>query len=207
MAALAALVLSGCFAFSGIKYSETKIAVGDKTVATVETIPSFTEPASDYVFFLIGLPDDGSVQSLSSGRKFDVKEKFGSAPRPLGVDTPLKNFVLANESCDPFTTANFPDHTFIVVRTPNPVNDRGKPGRKATSKLPFKQVDPAETTPAQVIVAPGFWSDDGDGVPEPAFSDFIGCTGGGASAVYVEPVTTPKRSDIQKMKEKYFGNN
>jgi hypothetical protein len=193
---MAALVFSGCFTFAGINWSALKLRPGDKTVATVFTRPAgkttgFPSPSHrDYVFFWVGLPLDSSsqpaLQLLSQGRRFDVTKKFGNHPRKLVSDNQLRDYFVNNGECGDFPTDS--DHAYRVVRTVSEVFDKRKPGARAVSKLPFKQVsllDPNFFNQGIVTVAAGFWNDDGDGVPESSDDD-LGCEGGAESFLFMK---------------------
>ena len=180
----AGLALSGCATWflAGASLSEVRLKPGKKTVLTVGTHPMAIKDTEirSYPFFLLALPDDGSVVPANP-RRFDVKGKFTRRGLPLTPNTELRDYLLANyEECGSIPLDN-PDTTYRVFSTSRRVNDKRKPQLKAVSKLGIRQGSLASSPFSQVGIAVGSadLNNDGD------HGDSV-CTGGASLALYTK---------------------
>jgi hypothetical protein len=204
LAGAAVMAFSGCFTFVGIDYTKSKMKPGDTTKVTVTSIPASTTAQRGYFFLFIGTPNDNSLVAKANGAQFDLKGNY-KGPKPLRNDDALRDEIVSEGSCGSFNLSDFPNSTFKTLRTNNPVKDQGTPQDEQVSQ--FKADDAGLFTsvpPTQVLVATGYWNDDGDGIPESG--DTITCTGGSISGLYLKPDTNPKRSDYRALARKYGVN-
>ena len=227
-AGLAALALSGCYSFSGITLSKTKLKPGHGKTASTSNVKVRSFPApippdlshgsgGDVFFLLMGVPDDGAADGASdnslrpSGGKFDVSGTFFNHPIPLRPNTDLRDALVSEGGCGQYNVSPLPynNMTFSVFATKNRVKDNGSPAKQTTATARFKQVrlasanDPtADGNPATLLIATGVWDDDGDGIPETS-DDSIDCTGGADARLMRKFEPEAKRELRKQLRAKY----
>ena len=210
LATMAALVLAvalgGCFGFAGLKLSKYKLKpdAGEKSraTATITVIPPLSTefkggigiPPTDQFFVLVAPPDDGSVVLPQRGRVFDPKGEFGPrGGRPLVRDDEMRDAVFSEGECEPAGTS--PDG-FLLFRTAQRVNDRGRVGVPTVAKLPMKQVARADTfTPGLDVFTGAFFDEDGDRSWDSG--ERLECSGGGFHFVAFKQVESPTPRDAR----------
>ncbi len=186
MAALAAMVMSGCFALRGFKWERAYVVQGNKVMAnlTLRPAPSELGEQKDYPFVLVGLQerdDEPGVSDLSVGlyRKFDTGTNFGQKPKNLIKDAALRDLLLQDDQCaeNGWSTTQATGMVWTALRLENPINDRGDPLKTATTRIAIKAANDAEATVQEAVFISGAWLDvgnPGDGVPA---SGEVRCTG------------------------------
>ena len=204
-----ALLLSSClFSIKGFSVSRRTIGPGDKAVLTFKLYPTFNSTtnlkAVPFIVFtqLEILP---VMNFPSTGRRFDIKENFGGAPRPLVVDNGLRDYMVNGDGCGGYDEITSDGSVVHVFRTENPVNVKNKVNKVALTKVPMKMPNGADMTdiPAVPYTAiMGLWQDDPEagtpGSPDP--EDSIQCYSALHSDFANEVPTEPEeaRADLKK---------
>jgi hypothetical protein len=215
-AAITALAFSGCYNFSGVTLSKTKLkpghgkAHGSSSVSKVKVYsvpaPNPKTPQTSIFFLLIGVPDDGdnpgpADNSLKpSAGKFDVTGKFFNRPIPLHRNNDLRDFLVSDGGCGEFDFSQAPwsNMNFAVFASRHALRDDGSPAKQAVTTAKIKQVrravpnDELDINPSPVLIATGGWADDGDDTPDS--DDFITCGGGADVAVFRKGANINKAS-------------
>lgn len=186
--ALVAVLMSSCFALRGFKWSKASVVQGTKVVAILDLRPHGTSGVKDRPFVLIGTQLDSSDETdfnVVNPLKFAVNGTFGG-PRELSKDNALRNTALASGGCDidGFDPGEATGLSWTAVRTGPEVNDKGKIGKSAITKIGIKAHNDASTGTRRFAFISGRWNDDDDGIPE---SGEISCTGVIVTTLPVRP--------------------
>ena len=188
---VAALVLSGCYVFSGLTTSKTTLKPSRTSTINVKSYGvGDPQEARDVFFLLLNLPDNGSPGDLTDDPLNAIRGKFDTSgviyrrPKPLRPNAALRDFLIGEGSCGDFNFADAPWDRWVVLATERRVRQTS-PRRQVNSQYLLKQVRFNESiNPLALITAVGAWDDDGDGVPEPGSGGFpptpseVSCNGG-----------------------------
>jgi hypothetical protein len=183
LGAVVILLFSSCFALRGFRWSAHKIVRGGGKVVALLSLyphgnPTFNTSRTDRVFILVVFPDDTDTGEADTDwrvvnpKVFDFNRNFGPR-RTLVRDDDLENMILT-QYCTEITAD---PATVVVFRTQGIVDDRGRIGKEALTKLGVKAnaTTNINSVENRIQFWSGGWDDDGDGVPES--SDNADCTG------------------------------
>ena len=170
---VAAQLLSGCYFLRELNWSKDVVPKGENTKATIGLQPSGDEEAD---YFFMGLAGKGAGFTLGVPT-FDSKDVSGQKQK-LVEDAELNGLI--GENCDLFIPQARRGAVggSLLWRTEDPVT-AAKEQRLVDATLKAKRQAPGEGGGFVGIFITGFWSDDGDGIPEDPAStdDEIECTG------------------------------
>lgn len=184
---VAALAISGCYAFSGLTTSKTVLKPGKTSTINVKGYAVGGQDNRDVFFLLINLPNSASSGDTSDDPlvaqrgRFDTTGVIYRRPKPLRPNTALRDFLVSEGSCGSFDFADAPSERWVVLATERRVR-QASPRQQVNSQYVLKQIRFNEgLNPAAMITAVGAWDDDGDGIPEDpgGFSPSeVSCNGG-----------------------------
>lgn len=207
-----ALLLSSClFSIKGFSVSRRTIGPGDTAVVTLKLYPTFNSASAlKGVPFLIVAQNDVLPQMTypSTGRKFDVKENYGSAPRSLQMDNVMRDLLIAEETpCGGYDEITSGAWNKVVFRTEGEINVKNKVNKVALTKIPMKLPGTTDMTdiPALLyVVISGVWRDNPDAgtVGTPDAEDSFDCNSAIFSDFANEVATEPEeaKADAKALK-------
>ena len=179
VALVAAQLLSGCYILRESNWTKDKVSAGAASTFQAKLVGSGGEPSR--FFILPRLEGDHSIRKPL----FDTKEKLGPA-KQLVEDAVLGQVAVdTGDGCDAAIVSprRGPTVPSRAYKTPNPV---AAPANKFITSTFKAKVSPTELTGLVGVVYVGYWSDDGDGIPEGNAEDAINCTGFTTSAIVVK---------------------
>jgi hypothetical protein len=196
-AALVAVVVSGCWTYSGMTMSKVKLAPGaaKKSTSNINVFAHPTSSQREYFFIFTGVGDESGLTFKNTG-KFDLKRKFGNRPRQLAFNSEITQEIVAAGDCGQFDLTNFEDPItegeYKALSTPTEFNNQGKTNVQAQSKITLKQdalsalgtdgIQDIGDSQSDVIILVGAWADlDDDGEVDAA--DEFECGGGAISVM------------------------
>jgi hypothetical protein len=211
-AGVAAVLVSGCYAFSGFTVSKSALKPGQSSNATVKAYSASGRTDRDVFFLLIGLPnnltggDTSDDPLVARAGKFDTTGVIYRNPKPLNSDTDIRDALVSDGGCGDFDFSDAPTDRFVVLATANRVKQTAA-RKQVTSTFKLKQIREATSNinPQAMITAVGFWDDDGDGNPEPNVLGEMGCTGGAIHNINVKIDNAARAASKRDVIEHYSG--
>jgi hypothetical protein len=181
LALVAAQLLTGCYFLRESNWTKDRVKAGKSTTLEAKLIGGSADPS--HFFIMPRLEGDVSIRKPH----FDTQEKLG--PQKTLVEDAVLGAVAVDsgQGCDasivPEPRRHGPQPASRAYKTANEIPAASNKFVTSTFKA---KVAPSQTGAVVGVVYVGYWSDDGDGIPEGNDDDSINCTGFTTSAFMVK---------------------